>query len=103
MALSSHSSMGRWTCRSMALGMAVRSIVDARPGSPLVLVEPAARLPAEIPGGDHALEQRGGRIQRILELLVQDLGHVQSGVQPDQVEERERAHRMPEPELDRRV
>src|SRR6266567_4463576 len=88
MALSSHSSIGRWTWRSMALGMwCGLGLALLR-----VVVEALAGLPAEVPGADHPLEQRGRRVDGVLELVVQDVRHVQHRVQPDQVGQGQRPH-----------
>src|SRR5262245_60373577 len=78
-----------------------------RPGSPdsglllalrIVLVEPAADLLAEPAGGDVLPEQRARPVLVVAELAVQHLGDRQAGVEPDQVGQLERTHRVVEPE-----
>src|SRR5207244_1240670 len=51
----------------------------------------------------HALEKRRGRLARLAELLEHHLGDVHRGVEPDEVQERERAHGVATAELHRRV
>ena len=74
-----------------------------RGSTPAVVVEAAAGLPAEPPGGDVAAQERARRVLRIAEPLVQHLHDRDARVEPDQVGERERAHRVREPELRDRV
>src|SRR6266550_3484257 len=69
----------------------------------VVLVETAAGLHTEAAGEHHALEERGWRDARVLELVEEDVGHMQVDVEAGVVDELERAHRVPEPELHRRV
>src|SRR5438105_10715835 len=84
----SHCSVGRWTCRSIARTGALFPVV----------VEALARLPAEVAGLHHLLQKVRRGVDRILELLVQDVGDRVRGVDTDQVEQRQRTHGMPEPE-----
>src|SRR5512138_240778 len=60
----------------------------------LVDVEPAPGLAAVEARDRHLPEQRRRRVAGLLQLLVQDLGDVAGRVDPDEVEELERAHRM---------
>src|ERR671918_91055 len=80
MAFRSHSSVGRWTCRSIAFG---NELLLA------VVVEPLAGLPAEEPRLDHPARQRRRSHVRVAELLVQDLGDGHHRVEPDQVQKLE--------------
>src|SRR6266540_1732955 len=89
----SHSSVGRWTWRSMARKECLLAVV----------VETPAGLPPQVPGRHHALHQGGRGVDRVLELVVQDAGDVQRGIEPDEVQQRERAHRVGQAELDRGV
>src|SRR5439155_3709752 len=82
---------------------AMASPATASPGSMLivspfgvlaVLVEPAAGLLAQQAAFDHAQQERRGRVQGFLELLVQRRGDRRRGVQPDQVDDLQRPHRM---------
>ncbi len=57
-------------------------------------MEPAAALAAEQTRLHHPLEQRGRRVQGLLELLVEGFRDGRDGVQADQVGEFERAHRV---------
>src|SRR5262245_23515946 len=61
---------------------------------PLVVVEAATRLPTQQPRVHHARQERRGRVERLLELLVERLGHRHGGVEADQVREVQRAHRV---------
>ena len=64
----------------------------------VVLVEAAPRLAAE-PTRLHVLaEQRTRCVLRVAETLVEHLHDRHTGVEPDQIRERERAHRMVEAE-----
>jgi hypothetical protein len=65
--------------------------------------KPAAALPAEVPGSDHAAEQGTRSILRIAEALVQHVEDSQAHVQSDEVREGERAHRVVHAELHDRV
>ena len=69
----------------------------------LVGVEAAAGLPAEQPGGDHLLEDRGRRVQAVAALLVHRVEDLVRRVETDQVEQRERAHRVAAAVAHRRV
>ena len=60
----------------------------------LVGVEAAAGLAAEHPGGDHLLEDRRRRVQPVAALAVHRLEDLVRRVEADQVEQRERAHRV---------
>src|SRR5690242_10651653 len=64
------------------------------PSAPGILPEAAARLAAEAAGGHQVLEQRGRGQARVPELAVQHLLDRQGDVQPDDVQELERAHRV---------
>src|SRR5215471_8534463 len=63
-----------------------------------VVVEPAARLASEISGRDHLAQQGGRREARLLELVEHDVGDVQRRVQPDEIEQSERTHRVARPQ-----
>src|SRR6266536_442007 len=65
----------------------------------LVVVEPPAGLPAQEPRRHHPLQQGRGGVDRVLELVVQHAGDVQRGVQPDEVEQGQRAHRVGQPQV----
>ena len=60
----------------------------------LVGVEAAARLAAEQSGGHHLLEDRRRRVQPVAALLVHRVEDLVGRVEADQVEQRERAHRV---------
>src|ERR1043166_6499315 len=64
----------------------------------IVLVEPAADLLAEPAGSDVLPQQRTRPVLVIAELAVQHLGDRQAGIEPDQVRQLERPHRMIQPE-----
>src|SRR5690349_10139043 len=64
-----------------------------------VVVEAAARLPAEVAGKDHALQERRGREARLPELLAQDVRGGIGGIEADEVEEVERPERIAAGEL----
>jgi hypothetical protein len=59
-----------------------------------VVVEPLAALAPEEPPLHHAAEQRRGGVHRFLELFVQRVRHRVGRVQADQIEQRQRTHRM---------
>ena len=59
-----------------------------------VRVEAPTRLAAEQPGADHLLDDRAGRVQPVAALLVHRVEDLVGGVEADQVEQRERAHRV---------
>ncbi len=69
----------------------------------VVGVETAAALTAEQTGRHHLLEDRLRRVQPVARLLVHRVEDLVRGVEPDQVEQRERTHRQPAPELHGRV
>src|SRR5262245_17929404 len=68
-----------------------------------VVVETLAGLPAKVPRHHHALEEGWRGEARFPELVEHHLGDEQRRVQSDQVEERERPHRVAAPELHRLV
>ena len=57
-------------------------------------VEAAAALAAQQARGDHLLEDRRGRVQLVARLRVHRVEDLVRGVEPDEVEQRERAHRV---------
>src|ERR1700676_2326203 len=65
----------------------------------LVLVEAAPALASQVPGGDHALEQRRRRVVADRVLLVEGVAHEQRRVETDVVEQLEWPHRVPAAEL----
>src|SRR5450759_4565985 len=65
----------------------------------LVVVEAAPALASQVPGGDHALEQRRRRVVADRVLLVEGVAHEQRGVETDVVEQLQRSHRVPAAEL----
>ena len=67
------------------------------------VVEAAARLAAEVTGGDHLLEQRSRAVLRIIEVVVEHLHHREHHVETDQIAQRERTDRMVAAELHRFV
>src|SRR3990170_1131422 len=78
--------------------------LPASPPSPspslrAVVVKPLAALATEPPGHHHALQERGWGVTWLAELLEHDLGHEHGGVEPHQVEERERPHGVAAAEL----
>src|SRR5438477_9173579 len=60
--------------------------------SAVVIVKASTRLPAELLGGDHALEEGNGRVVGVAELGVEGLDDGQRGVEADEVEQGERPH-----------
>src|SRR5581483_9496295 len=66
------------------------------PFSARVVVEAAADLAAQQPGLDHAGQQRGRSVERLLELLVERLRHGDGGVEPDEVGQGQRPHGVAE-------
>src|SRR5688500_16201278 len=62
-------------------------------------LEPLARFLAEPAGSYVLLEQRTRAVLGVTEAVVQDLENRNTGVEPDEVRERERAHRVVHPEL----
>src|SRR5262244_3056095 len=59
-----------------------------------IVVEAAAALSSVMPRQHHALEQRRGSEVWLLELVEHDVGDVIGGVEPHEVEQGERAHRI---------
>jgi hypothetical protein len=59
-----------------------------------VPVDTAARFTAEVTRGDHLSEQRAGPVFRIAELVVNGLHDRQQHIEPNQVGQRQRAHRV---------
>src|SRR5436309_8468509 len=60
----------------------------------LIVVEAATGLAPEIACRDHLPQQGRGGKPRVFELVEQDIGNVQRGVQADEVQQREWAHRV---------
>src|SRR5438270_11711153 len=60
----------------------------------LIVVEATTRFAPEIAGSDHLAQQGRRREARIFELVEQDVGDIQNRFQADEVEQRERAHRV---------
>src|SRR6185369_17426239 len=73
-----------------------------RSGAP-VLVEAAAALAPQVPGGDHLAQQRARAVLGIAEPLVQHLHDAEAGVEPDEVGERQGTERVVHPQLHHRV
>ena len=69
----------------------------------LVAVEALAGLAAEQAGGDHLLEDRRRGVQAVAALAVHRVEDLVRRVQADQVEQRQRAHRVAAAEAHRRV
>src|SRR6476646_9849342 len=67
--------------------------------SPLVVIEAPPGLPAEPPGGDHALHQGRGCVLVPLEFLIERIAHRVQDVEADEIAQCERTHRVPGPEL----
>ena len=76
---------------------------DDRAVGGLVGVEAAAGLAAEQAGGDHLLEDRRRRVQPVAALLVHRVEDLVRRVEADQVEQRQRAHRVAAAEAHRGV
>ena len=76
---------------------------DDRAVGRLVGVEAAAGLAAEHAGGDHLLEDRRRRVQAVAALAVHRLEDLVRRVEADQVEQRQRAHRVAAAEAHRGV
>src|SRR3984893_7207984 len=68
-----------------------------------VIVETAPALAAEPAGLDVFHQQRAGPVLRIGETLVEHLHHREAGIEPDEIRELERAHRMVGAEPHRRI
>src|SRR6476619_228617 len=60
---------------------------------PAVVVEAAPGLPAEVAGRHHAPQAGDRRVVRVAELVVEGVEDRGGGVEPDQVEQGQRAHR----------
>src|SRR6266851_7395678 len=60
----------------------------------VIVVKPAPGLAAEVARGDHLAQQRWRGKARLFELVEQDVGDEQRGVQADEVEQGERPHRV---------
>ena len=67
---------------------------DDRAVRALVAVEAAAGLAPEHAGGDHLLEDRRRGVQAVAALAVHRLEDLVGGVEADQVEQRQRTHRV---------
>ena len=78
---------------SSALGVWASATTIGRVGR-LVGVEAAARLATQQAGGDVLLEDRRRRVQAVAALLVHRVEDLVGGVEADQVEQRQRAHRV---------
>jgi hypothetical protein len=59
-----------------------------------VPVDTAARFTAEVARGDHLFEQRTGPVFRIAELVVNGLHDRQQHIEPNQVGQGQRTHRV---------
>src|SRR6266704_5347148 len=68
-----------------------------------IVVEPLAAFPTGHPGEHHALQQRGRRVAGFAVLGEHDLGDPVGRVEPHEVEQRQRAHRVAASELHRLV
>src|SRR5215213_4447040 len=68
--------------------------------SRVIRVEASPRLAPEVARCHEPLQQRWRSEPRLAELVVQDLADVQARVEPDEVGERQRPHRMVQPEMD---
>src|ERR687886_411997 len=64
----------------------------------VIVVEPTPGLTAQVTGRDHLAQECRSREARVLELVEQDVGDVQRRVETDEVEQRERSHRVARPE-----
>ena len=88
------------------LGAGVRRLLvveDDRAVVGLVGVEPTPGLAAEEPGGRHLLEDRARCVEPVAALLVHRVEDLVRRVESDQVEQRERTHRVATAETHRRV
>src|SRR5450759_276448 len=68
-----------------------------------IIEESPACLAAQVTGGDHAFHQRRARRARIVRDAVQRVTQQQLRVEPYQVEQFERSHRIAEPGFDRAI
>src|SRR5207244_11757049 len=68
-----------------------------------VVVEALAALAAVQAGDHHVLEQWGRGVALLVVLAEHDLGDPVGGVEPDQIDQRARAHRVATAELHRPV
>src|SRR3954463_4519212 len=68
-----------------------------------VLEKTTTGLAAELPGGNHAAEERARAVFRIPETVMEDVHDRKAHVQADEVRERQRSHRMVHAELHHRV
>src|SRR6187397_2375991 len=59
-----------------------------------VRIEPAAGFAAVIAGQHHTFQERRRRVRRLAELLEHDVRDEVGGVEADEIEQRERAHRI---------
>ncbi len=76
---------------------------DRRRARLLVGVEPPAALAPEHPRADHLLDDRARGVQAVAALLVHRVEDLVGGVEADEVEQREGAHRVAAAEAHRRV
>src|SRR5436853_7469364 len=60
----------------------------------VIVVEASTSFTSQVACRDHLAQQGRSREARLLELVEQDVGNVQRCVQPDEVEQGERAHRV---------
>ncbi len=85
----------RATHLRLRIGGRGQLVVDHdRTSDPLVGVETPAGLASEHAGGDELLEDGGRRVEPVPALLVHRVEDLVRRVEPDQVEERERTHRV---------
>src|SRR5690554_1403502 len=68
-----------------------------------VVIEAAPGLAAQVPCRNHLAQQWAGPVLRVAEAAMQHFERVQYHVQPDEVGQRQRAHRVIHAELHHRV
>src|SRR5881296_3300672 len=105
--ISSMTSRGKWLVRShSAANGSIFSRANSRASSTTcsrtsvaVDIEPLPRFPAQLPGGNHFLEQRRGTVLAPIEPVLQHLHDGETDVEADQIGQRQRAQRMVHAEL----
>src|SRR5579862_823369 len=94
--MAASTSAGNDLCQtSCHRAMAASAELPRRDGMiPAIIVEAAPRLLAEPAGFDILHQQRAGPVLRIREALVEHLHDRETGIEPDEVGQLQRSHRV---------